>query len=139
MRLEAGPRGKPAESSDLEQSRGWTVAMSARALREGCSGKGTRDLPTPAIIPPRGSVDFGPRPKRDQGPREWGDGPRAPRGETDPNRATKRRTKTTLRTSQRQVATDLSRNDSKWRELRLAVFPAGDVVHGQLAGIESVA
>jgi hypothetical protein len=46
--------------------------------------------------------------------------PRAsdPEGETEPNRATTSQIETTHRTSQRQVATGLSREDSKWRESR---------------------
>jgi hypothetical protein len=38
--------------------------------------------------------------------------------ETEPNRATTSQIETTRATSQRQVASRLSRNDSKWRESR---------------------
>ena len=50
--------------------------------------------------------------------------------ETEPNRDTTRQIETTHQTSQRQVATCLSRNDSKWRESwrsaqALARLPSG--------------
>ena len=55
---------------------------------------------------------------------------RAPRGETQPNRATTSQIETTHQTSQRQVAVGMSRNDSKWRESwrsaqALARLPSG--------------
>ena len=53
-------------------------------------------------------------------PRASARAPRAsgPERETEPNRATTSQIETTHQTSQRQVATTLSRDDSKWRESR---------------------
>ena len=53
-------------------------------------------------------------PKRSQGSRERVHGPPTPERETEPNRVTTSQIETTHQTSQRQVATGLSRNDSKW-------------------------